>query len=162
TAEGASQTVAGTANDQAGNSATNNAMVNLDKTPPVIAIGSPVNGIVVTNAALTVTGTVSDALSGVASVMCNSSITASVSGTAFTCPATLTQVGNTITVQAQDQAGNTASTSVTITLNINPTITSKAAPSPNATGWNNTNVVVTFTCLKPSGPIASCTAPVTV
>ena len=162
TAEGASQTVAGTANDQAGNSATANATVNLDKTPPVISIASPVTGNVVTNAPMTVTGTVSDSLSGVATVMCNSTITASVSGTAFSCPVALTQGVNTINVQAQDQAGNTASASVTVTLNIKPIITAKAAPSPNANGWNNTNVVVTFTCSQPSGTIASCTPPVTV
>ena len=35
-------------------------------------------------------------------------------------------------------------------------------PAPNANGWNNTDVTVTFTCADAASGIASCTSPVTV
>ena len=43
-----------------------------------------------------------------------------------------------------------------------PTITSTAAPPPNAAGWNNTNVTVTFACADAIAGIYSCPASVLV
>ncbi|MDF2629742.1 MAG: endonuclease [Symbiobacteriaceae bacterium] len=43
-----------------------------------------------------------------------------------------------------------------------PTITGVAAPAPNAEGWNNTDVTVTFTCADLESGVASCTDPVTL
>jgi hypothetical protein len=43
-----------------------------------------------------------------------------------------------------------------------PTITASASPPANAAGWNNTDVVVTFTCSDAGSGIAVCPAPVTV
>lgn len=43
-----------------------------------------------------------------------------------------------------------------------PTITGAASPPPNAAGWNNTNVTVTYTCNDGLSGIASCTSPVTL
>jgi hypothetical protein len=40
-----------------------------------------------------------------------------------------------------------------------PTITGSAVPGPNANGWNNTQVMVSFTCLDSGSGIASCSAP---
>src|SRR6185369_7423002 len=62
-AEGAAQILAGTATDSAGNTATRNVTINLDKTPPSGAIVSPHNGAVVRNATLDLTGNASASLS---------------------------------------------------------------------------------------------------
>ena len=43
-----------------------------------------------------------------------------------------------------------------------PKIAATLAPSPNAAGWNNTNVTVSFQCSDTTTPIASCSAPVLV
>lgn len=71
-AEGANQTVSGTVTDLAGNTASvTSAAVNIDVTPPVVAVTSPPNGSVVGVPGVTLAGTVSDALSGVSSVACS-------------------------------------------------------------------------------------------
>jgi hypothetical protein len=69
TKEGKNLPVGGMAVDQAGNVANTSIAVNLDKTPPTLAIQSPPNGstIDLSTPSITVVGTESDALSGVAS-----------------------------------------------------------------------------------------------
>src|SRR2546423_10105601 len=84
TTEGGNQTITGTATDRAGNSATADAKLNIDKTLPVINITSVADGARLTTADVTVAGTISDSLSGVAGVSCNG-IPASVSGSTFNC-----------------------------------------------------------------------------
>ncbi|MBI3662842.1 MAG: Ig-like domain-containing protein [Acidobacteria bacterium] len=115
TTEGASQTITGTATDNAGNSATAGVSINLDKTPPAVTVDSPASGQVFTAPDITVTGAVNDLLSGVTSVTCNG-LPASVSGPSFTCPITLVAESNVIFVLARDLAGNAGSALVTVTL----------------------------------------------
>ena len=43
-----------------------------------------------------------------------------------------------------------------------PTITGSRAPGPDAAGWNNTDVMVQFSCSDGESGIATCTAPVTL
>ena len=131
TAEGATQVVSGTATDRIGNSSTLDVRVSLDKTPPSINVTSPTNGITRTTSALTVTGTVSDTLSGLASVTCNSTA-AVVSNATFTCNLLLAEGANTIRVQATDMAGNVGTASLAVTVDTLPpqvTITSPASLS---------------------------------
>lgn len=144
TAEGPAQTASGTATDQAGNSASTTATVNIDKTPPTISASvSPVpnaNGIINASTAV-VTFTCSDALSGVA-----------------TCPdpVTVTTIGlQTINGTAIDKAGNSANASLTFTLQPFPplVVTASASPAPNSAGWNNTPVTVTFSCSGGAPPV---------
>ncbi len=70
-------------------------------------------------------------------------------GTTFTCSAT--------------SSGGTASKSVTVqrdgTL---PTITGSASPAPNANGWSNSSVTVSFVCSDATSGIATCAAPQTL
>jgi hypothetical protein len=70
---------------------------------------------------------------------------------------------NQISVEVHGRVG----TSVTVTIigvdnGQGPSISASINPAPDNFNWNNTNVVVTFTCTAGSSPIKSCTAPVTV
>src|SRR4029077_3883303 len=113
TAEGANRVVTGTAVDNAGNTASRSVTLNIDKTRPAIEITSPANGATLSPPGVTVTGTVSDLLSGVGSVTCNGG-QASLSSSTFQCTIPLSQGANTIVVQATDLAGNTRSESRTV------------------------------------------------
>jgi RHS repeat-associated protein len=156
-AEGANQSICGQAVDTAGNnSAPACATVSLDKTPPSItATISPApnaNGIN-TTIPVTITFTCSDTLSGIA--VCPSPISVTTTGS--------NQVfGGTAT----DKAGNTAA--ATATLNIQtapptpPSIAASISPAPNANGWDNSPVTVSFTCVAGTNPVATCPAPLIV
>ena len=151
TTDGANQVISGTAVDRAGNQATATVTVNLDKTPPVIqaVANPPPNAAGSQNADVTVTFTCTDATSGIAS--CPG-------------PAHVTRDGaNQVSGTAVDRAGNRAT--VTVTVNIDrmlPAIQAVASPPPNAAGWRNADVTVTFTCTDGTGGIASCPSPVPV
>jgi subtilase family serine protease/PKD repeat protein len=113
--EGAGQTVSGTATDKAGNSATASLVVNLDKTPPIVSIAGPANGAVLDVSPAAMNGSASDGLSGLDGVTCQGAA-ATVTGTAFRCPAPLVSGANTLTARATDRAGNSAAASVGVTL----------------------------------------------
>jgi hypothetical protein len=99
-AEGTNQSATGTCADNAGNSASDTqAGINIDKTAPVLnPVVSP-NPVQLGSSA-TVTANASDSLSGIASQSCGALDTTSVGTKTMTCTAT-------------DNAGNTASASVT-------------------------------------------------
>ncbi|HZO67486.1 MAG TPA: hypothetical protein VFB74_21005 [Kribbellaceae bacterium] len=150
-AEGAGQTVTGTAVDNAGNTASVAATVNLDTTAPAITAGlsqTPTGG-GWNDGDVTVTFTCADALSGVDSCAP---------------PVTLTEDGpdQVVTGTAVDKAGNTAEVTVTVSIDkTKPLITAVRTPA-NDHGWNNGDVTVTFTCADAQSGIATCTALVTV
>jgi RHS repeat-associated protein len=114
-AEGANQIISGTATDNAGNTATAQVTLNIDKTPPVITVASPANNSTVATSTLQLSGTVSDALSGVASISCNGTAVQLQAG-AFSCSVSLVAGGNNITLSSTDVAGNTATRLLSITL----------------------------------------------
>ena len=103
----------GSATDRAGNSATVTVEVKIDKTSPLVTITSPAEGAVVYENQATVSGSITDTLSGPGSVVCGA-VAAVVSGNSFSCDVPLTGVTNAITVTLSDQAGNSASASVTV------------------------------------------------
>ena len=128
----------------------------IDKTPPAVNITSPTSGATVLTPQITVTGAITDAISGLASVACNG-IATTVTSSNLSCNVSLTPGPNTITVAATDVAGNITSIPIPVmlnstTLSIIPSIT----PAPNAAGWNNSNATVTFTC---GGGVAPLTCP---
>lgn len=114
-------TVIGT--NQVGLTTTKTVSVTRDSTAPTIALTAPTAGQMVSNAAFTVTGTVSDDRSGVAGVTVNGGA-AAVSGGIFSRGITLAEGANAITAIATDAAGNTATVTGSVLLDtIPPTLT---------------------------------------
>src|SRR5262249_34174249 len=144
--EGANQSLPGTATDKAGNTAVPSTRVSIDKTPPTIAATlSPLaNSFGWNNSSVTVNFSCTDALSGVAS--CAAPVSFTHEG-----------AGQTASGNATDIAGNSNSASATVNIDETlPTITAAITPAPNAAGWNNTNVTVSFTCADSGSGIATC------
>lgn len=116
--EGANQTVTGTATDNAGNSASVTATVNIDKTAPTIgySLSPSANSNGWNNSDVTVTYTCSDSLSGVAT--CSS-------------PITLTGEGANQIVEgtATDKADNTASAAALVSID-------RTAPVVSTLSWS--------------------------
>ncbi len=138
-----------------------------DTIPPVTTVHSIAgiagdNGWYRSDVAILVEST--DSCSGVKEVR------STVDGAANTTPgstATISVKGDlvhTVSFGAADNAGN-PETPQTSTIKIdqtNPVITAFVSPEPNASGWNNTDVTVTFVCSDALSGIASCPAPVTI
>src|SRR5439155_6996093 len=101
----------------------------LDKTLPSINVTSPSSGITRNTSALTVTGTVSDGLSGVASVTCNGTA-AAVSDATFTCTLSLAEGATTVRIQATDIAGNVGTASLPAMLDTIPLQVTITSPAP--------------------------------
>ena len=114
-------TVRFTATDRAGNRAPLLITFTLDMTAPSVAIASPATGSTLTTPDVSVTGTVSDVLSGVDAVTCNG-VPASVAGSSFMCSLTLNAGPNSIVARARDLAGNegTATSEVALTQSLAP------------------------------------------
>jgi len=152
TTEGANQQFPGTCTDNAGNSAIVTVTVNLDKTPPnITASTSPAPNANGWNSSdVTVSFNCGDALSGIFSLTPD------------------------VTVQAEGQnqlvlgtcidiAGNSATVTVTVSLDKTPPIMNATTdPLPNANGWNNSNVLISFECFDALSGAVSVTAPIPV
>ena len=104
--DGVAQSVTGTVFDVAGHSSTVTKVFNLDATPPVLGITAP-EGDFVADPTTTITGTVTDALSGVASLTVNGrALRIGAGGTFSSGPLALADGANTFTLAATDRAGN--------------------------------------------------------
>jgi RHS repeat-associated protein len=160
TTEGANQSVTATATDANGNHASVTTTLNIDKTAPSLAITSPANNSTVITSTLAVSGTVSDALSGIASVTCNGAA-ATVQNGSFSCSVTLAPGPNTITVAASDVASNSSNQSISVTLGPSITdFTPKTGPVGTAVSIIGNNLVVppnasTVTFTGSSGPVTA-------
>jgi len=137
-ADGAGQSRSATCTDKAGNaaSATVNT-INIDKTAPsATATPAPApnaNGWNNTNVTVSFSGT--DGGSGIDT--CSAAATLSGEG-----------AGQSASGSCTDKAGNAAAATAS-GINIDktaPTASAAAAPSPNANGWNNSAVTVSFAC----------------
>jgi hypothetical protein len=129
--DGANQVVNGTVFDSAGNSASTSLTASLDQTPPAIALTLPADGTTVTRPVVRVSGTVSDALSGLASVNCNGGLAVSFDSGSFVCNLQLVPGSNTIQAQALDNAGNVANTTQ-ISVSYNPVAPSAIFITPDS------------------------------
>jgi hypothetical protein len=81
--------------------------INVDKTIPVLTVNSPADQTVESASPVTVSGTLTDALSGVSGITCDG-VTATLSGGAFSCNISLTVGVNLVVVRGTDIAGNVA------------------------------------------------------
>ena len=106
-ADGPDQLIQRTATDGAGNTASSSVTISIDTVPPVVALTTPANPSTTTSATVSVTGTTSDALSGLGSVGCNGTATA-LSGT-IGCDVAVRPGRNAVVVHVRDGAGNAAS-----------------------------------------------------
>src|SRR5262249_38325168 len=104
-AETSGQEIVGTAIDKAGNVATTSVTVKLDRTPTSLSLTSPANLTRSFVQQITLSGTASDGLSGLAGVSCNG-IPAALTGNSFSCSVTLTPGTSPVNVIATDVAGN--------------------------------------------------------
>ncbi|MBZ5508477.1 MAG: Ig-like domain-containing protein [Acidobacteriia bacterium] len=149
---GPSQIIHVVATDSLGSSSAVTVTVSIDRTPPTIVgtITPAPTAAGWNNSAVTVSFVCSDAGSGVAT--CSGPVT-------FT-----TQGANQVaTGTATDLVGNTAQTSVTVNIDLTaPLITASTSPAPNAAGWNNTDVLVSYLCSDSLSGIAVCPPPATV
>jgi hypothetical protein len=150
--EGAGQSFTGTCTDKAGNVAS--VMVpniNVDKTRPVITAEptTPANENGWHNTPVTVRFVCSDpGGSGFAAGACPQDQVISNEGMTFV-------QGKTVT----DRAGNTSFPSPTIGVRIDtvaPTASASRTPEPNANGWNNMDITVSFGGSDGNSGIASC------
>lgn len=132
TSEGSNQKVTGTATDLAGNSASASLVINLDKTPPTLLNTSPGEGATLATRTLTLTGSVSDSLSGVGEVLCNGT-PAFLSSGSFSCDLSLNEGVNTISLQVKDIAENSASFPLAFTVRTAPNVQS-LSPSAGRVG----------------------------
>jgi hypothetical protein len=150
-------TVSGTATDQAGNTRTANVNVPApDKTAPTIVHAtSPLpNAVGWTRADTTVTFSCKDLGSGIDSCVADGTSPASPSRT-ITGETAGTLVGGTAT----DKAGNIAHDSATVKIDRTPpTVEAARDRAPNAAGWYDANVVVSYTCADTLSGVKTCPA----
>ncbi len=152
TTQGSNIPVIGTVTDAAGATATATVVIKLDSTPPTIIpnLSPAPNSSGWETSPVTVSFTCSDSLSGVAT--CPSSSVISSNG-----------ANQTVSGTATDVAGNTATATANVNLEQSgPTVTASVSPTANSAGWNDSNVIVTFTCNPSVSPIASCSPAQTV
>lgn len=161
TTQGAAQSSSpGSCTDNAGNVSTPVAAtgINIEETPPVVSdaitVSTPESPTGWYTAPVTVAFAGTDPLSGVAPGACTS-VTLSQSGSSQTATGTCTNLAGDV--------GTLTVSGINIDLTI-PVASYTAAPPPNANGWNNTPVTVTFTgtdSMNGSG-VAACTAPISL
>ena len=150
TTEGENQIVTGTATDNAGNTASVDVTLNIDKTPPTLTIDGVIDG-QITNQDLTPVFSVIDnltifnSLSVSATLRENSSLTENpfISGT------TISEEGNyTLSIFAEDQAGNTNSLSISFTIDKVPPNIEVTSPMEGDI-LNHPDVTITGTLDEP-------------
>lgn len=111
--DGRNQLVSGMVVDTSGLTNTASLVVNLDMTPPDVNIASPQDSTTVGTPQVTLSGSTSDVLSGVAAVNCNG-VQATFDGSNFSCTVPLAPGANSATVTATDLAGNTATSTISV------------------------------------------------
>ncbi|GAB1691911.1 Neogenin [Krasilnikovia sp. M28-CT-15] len=146
---GAQQTIVGTAVDKAGNSASVPVTLNIDQIAPRVtaSVSGDANGDGWYTRPVTVHFTCTD----------------EGSSTLLSCPPDekvgTDGVGRTVTGTAIDKAGNTATATVTLNVDLDaPDVTAKVIGDVSADGWYRSAPTVHFTCKDTGSGIADCPA----
>jgi large repetitive protein len=113
--DGASQVITGTATDSAGDTATASVTISLDRTIPTLSVSSPADGASLSSSPTTVSGTLTDALSGASGVTCDGTA-ATLSSGSFSCNISLNVGVNVVVVRGTDVAGNVAGDNFHVTM----------------------------------------------
>ena len=146
--DGENVLVSRTCTDNAGNEGSGSRTFDYDATAPTIVatLSPPANGNGWNKTDVTVSFTCNDNLSGI--------------DPSYGCPADQTLVSeglHTLHVATADIAGNLVTPSFNVRIDkTNPVISGSASPAPNGNGWNNTNVVVSFSCFDGLSGIDFC------
>lgn len=119
--EGAGQVIVSTASDAQGLETRSEVTINLDRTPPDVAIQSPSNASVTTALSVRVSARAADALSGLGTAMCNGQPAQIKPTGEIDCVVLLAPGANDIIVDVSDLAGNSGSAWVRITRAGKPT-----------------------------------------
>ena len=151
--EGRNQSLTGVCTDAAGNTASNTVSgINIDRTPPAVSFGAQnplANAAGWNNTDVSIPFTGTDDLSGLDSA------------SSTTSPLLLSSEGESVSasVTLVDIAGNRASyDSRPVKIDKTaPAIAGSQNPQPNANGWNDTSVTVSFACNDALSGIGSCT-----
>jgi hypothetical protein len=109
------------------------ATVNIDWTPPTVALVSPVDGSTTAGPSIAITASVADTMSGPSRAACNLA-DAPLADRAVSCAVALGKGRNAIIVQASDTAGNSASASIHA---VRATTVEKISASPS---WRTVTV----------------------
>ncbi|MDD5558597.1 hypothetical protein [Candidatus Methylomirabilis sp.] len=143
-------------------------IVGLDTTPPTItaSVSQAPNAAGWNNTNVTVTLTAQDEVGGTGvkeiSYSLNGAQTGGNAVAGSNVSVTISAEGTTtLTYFAKDNAGNQeAPKSLTIRVDKTPPmVTASRTPNPNASGWSNTDVVVSFNCSDGLSGVESCSAP---
>ena len=123
--------------------ATQSITVNLDTTPPHVTITSPPAGLSTSAATISVVGNVNDIVVGTvnaqqATVTINGTAAAVANRTFLAASVPLSMGANTIQATTTDQAGNTNSTSITVTRTAPPSLMISAVSGTNQTAMIGT------------------------
>lgn len=124
TSEGTNQVFSWTVTDAAGGSASTSVTLNIEKTPPTLAVSSPADQSAVSSSSISVTGSLTSSLTPISGVTCNGA-TASFDSSSFTCSVTLNPGLNMLMVIANDVAGNAVGVRLHVT-------DSTALPAPTS------------------------------
>ncbi|HEX7149871.1 MAG TPA: carboxypeptidase-like regulatory domain-containing protein [Thermoanaerobaculia bacterium] len=133
--------ITGSATDNAGNSANTSIVVRVDADAPQLTINSVPAA--TKQSPLTITGTASDAHSGLASVDCEG-VAATIDGSSFTCTVSLEAGSNFFVITAADNAGNRAVETAIVVLDAQPPVITVAQPADGST-VNTATVHITGT-----------------
>ncbi|MEM4977003.1 MAG: Ig-like domain-containing protein, partial [Desulfurococcaceae archaeon] len=131
--------------DRATNTATSTITIGLDRIPPTVSIESPSSGTWLNTRDVTVTWSGSDSLSGIHhyEIRIDGGSWINVGASTSYIFTNLAEGTHTVEVKAVDKVGNTATSTITVGVDVTPPTVSVTSP-PSGTWYNTRDVTVTW------------------